>query len=177
MIQSNLSAVVKSIVRNSFGVCAITETDPTMRKTNNPYVGRVKKVTYYTNIAVGRVYENGVNNRLEKEGLAPDFETEKQKGRTWVDFPYFEVSDKDPNQHYLRLTLNKNTTTRVIYMVDGREATNVEVDEIKTFLSNSNKSSAKQSAMGLADEDQVKTFAVKTENVVSLWQGTHCYDR
>lgn len=171
-----LANVVRNVVRNSFGVCAVLETEPRMKKTANPYVGRVKKVTTYSNIALGRDYYAAVANAADRKGLDGKMEIEKPKGMTWSEYPYFLVSDKDAEQMYLRLTLNKNTTIKTTYMVDGREATAAEVEEIKTFLYDTSYS-LKQAAVGLEETEQVRPMSVKVENIVKIWQGAKCYER
>lgn len=173
----NLATVVKNIKRNTFGVCCTLETEPRMRKTHNPYVGRVTKVTQYINVALGRDYYAAIENAAERKGLDGTMAHEKPSGMDWFDYPYFLVSDKNPNQYYLRLTLNKNTAVKATYMVDGREATENEVAEIKSFLYD-NSYSAKQAAVGLADDDeQIRPFSVKIENIVELHQGGNVYNR
>ena len=166
-----LSSVVKSIARNTFGVCVVLETIPRMRKTANPFIGRVTKVTRYSNVALGRDYYNTIGNKLDKLDLAKcEVEHEKPKGMTWLDYPYFLVSDKDDTQIYLRLTLNKNTHIVSEYYLDGVLATDDEVALIKTFIQSSG-SSAKQTALGIDDDEQVKPFSPKVEGIKCLWQG------
>ena len=172
-----LSSVVKTIKRNTFGVLCVLSTEPRMRKTNNPYLGRVTKITRYVNVAVGRDYYVAVENAAERKGLDGKMVHEKASGMSWCDYPYFLVGDKNPNQFYLRLTLNKNTKIEATYKVDGRDATAKEVEEIKTFLYDKSYSQ-KQAAVGLTnEEDQVYPFSPKVENIVELSQGLIIYKR
>ena len=56
-----------------------TVTEPKMRKTNNPYIGKVFKVSKYGAV-VNFHYDDGVLRRLEKEGKsAEDF----KRGESW----------------------------------------------------------------------------------------------
>lgn len=48
------------------------KTVPEMRKTNNPYFGRVHKISL-ANGTIGADYEKAVNRKLEKQGEEPDF--------------------------------------------------------------------------------------------------------
>lgn len=175
---SKLSAVVKTIKRNTFGVVIVTETIPTMRKTNNPYMGRVTKVSTYTNVALGRDYETAVNNVAERTNVndTHTFVASAPKGQLWSDYPYFLQSIKDAEQFYLRMTMNKNTKITATYYVDNRVATSAEVAEIQNFLQ-SHGTSQKQKDYGIKDEDVVIPISVKVENIVSVSQGSISYNR
>ena len=170
--------VVSKIQRNTFGVCVITDTEPKMNKRGNPYFGRVRAIKCMVNVAVGRDYENTVHRVAERtEGAdASNFVAAAPSGMVWETYPYILRSIKDPSQKYLRLTKNGNTTVSTTYMVDGREATKSEEAEIKAFIPKHGES-AKQAACGIAAEDQVKPFAIKVENIVSLYQGDKVYNR
>ena len=53
----NIREFVKGINKGTFGITLVAMTEPSgMRKTNNPYVGRVKKISYTTNVALGYDY-------------------------------------------------------------------------------------------------------------------------
>lgn len=168
-----LKGVVTLIPRNQFGVCCTICTEPRMRKTNNPFVGRVTKVTSYTNIVLGRSYENSVNNRTPN---GVKFVAKKPSGKSWLVYPYFLVSDNDNTINYLRLTPNKNTVIKSIYYIDGVEATEAEAAIIKSFLYD-NTYSVKQAMHGVAEEDFVKPFDVNVVNIVFIGQGSISYNR
>lgn len=169
---ANINSVVNflnGMVRNTFGVVVTTSTEPRMNKTGNPYFGRVRKVSVITNVALGRDYQNAVNARLEREGLAADFKAEKPNGKHhFGEGGYLLQSDKDETKFYLRLTENKNTTRKVVWLLDGREATDDEVAAIKAFIPLYG-GSAKQAAFGLNEE--VKVTDVLLENVTEIRQG------
>jgi hypothetical protein len=59
----------------------VTETVPDMRKTGNPFFGRVTKKSF-TTVQIGASYTNAVNNRREKEGSV-DIEPFIPKERKW----------------------------------------------------------------------------------------------
>lgn len=65
-------------IRGSRIMDIVTMTEPGMRKTDNPYHGRVVKVAV-NNVQVNFDYENAVNNRLSKEGADSNFEAKE----TW----------------------------------------------------------------------------------------------
>lgn len=52
----------------------VSETIPSMNKTDNPYYEEVKKVSK-GNYFIGGTYEDMVNTRMFKEGLQPTFES------------------------------------------------------------------------------------------------------
>jgi hypothetical protein len=56
----------------------VSETVPAMRKTDNPFHGRIRKVSR-TNVVLNCVYQNSVNNQREREDLERNFEPEPRK--------------------------------------------------------------------------------------------------
>lgn len=160
--------VCAEIQNGTFGVVINTETEPRMRKTNNPYFGRVRKVTRMTNVAIGYGYENSVNARLEREGKDADFQAEKPNGKHWICYPNILASDKDESQLYLRTTMRKNTIPKSVYTLDGQVVTDpTTLAEIKSFIY----SSAKPTNQGLNEGDEVIVRDYKLENVISITQG------
>lgn len=160
--------VCAEIQNGTFGVVINTETEPRMRKTNNPYFGRVRKITRMTNVAIGYNYENVVNARLGREGKENDFQAEKPNGKHWVCFPNILASDKDESQLYLRTTMRKNTESKSVYTLDGQVVTDTALlAEIKSFIY----TSSKPTNQGLNEGNEVIVRDFKLENVVSLTQG------
>ena len=161
----NIREFVKGINKGTFGITLVAMTDPSgMRKTNNPYVGRVKKISYTTNVALGYDYGSYLEARAKKLGLdVSDYKVEKPKGKKWFEHPYLLQSEKDETKHYLRCFYRPNTITKVIWLVDGRQATEVEIAEIKSFIPEK-KVSAK-----------VRDYSF--DSVVALYQGEKVYNR
>ena len=107
-------------------------TDLKMNKKNNPYYGRVQKKSSLQ-ISLNAVYSNLVNSRLEKEGKENDF-IAKENWHT----PVFDgkngslVAHREKGGLYLKVIVNK--VLESIYILDGREATTEEINEIKSFI-------------------------------------------
>lgn len=175
---SNIQSVnefCKNINKGTFGISLVAVTTPKMNKKNNPFFGRVQKATYITNVALGYTYEHCVNNRLFRNGLNTNFESDKPKGKTWLEFPYLLCSDKDNTQHYLRTTMRKNSKIENIYLLDGEIVNDLEIiNQIKEWLPKPS-TSAKQENCGLVDDEQVVIRDFKVENIVSLTQGSKKY--
>lgn len=166
-----IESFCNNLTRNTFGICVVANTEPKMRKTNNPFLGRVRKVSTYTNVALGRDYQAAVNSRLEQSGEKADFVAAPPRGmHHYGQGGYLLQSDSDENKFYLRLTMNRNTKIVSRYVVDGREATEAEVEAIKSFLP-SVAPSGKQAASGLTDEDQVRLVSVNIDNIEEVRQG------
>ena len=174
---NSVSEFVNSVSRGTFGVTLITITEPKMRKTNNPYFGRVHKASYLINVALGYDYENTVNNRLSKKGLDASFEAEKPKGKSWCEYPYLLQADKDASVKYLRCTMRKNTKARTVFILDGKIVTDDAIEaQIKTFIQTSN-ASKKQAESGLDDAEQVIVRDFKLEGIIYLGQGEKSFNR
>ena len=65
--------------KGAFPIVFVAHTEPRMRKTGNPFVGNVVKVSQ-VNAIINHNYENSVNNQQRREGGEGTFEAEK---RTW----------------------------------------------------------------------------------------------
>lgn len=162
---------ISEMKRGVFGVQVVTFTEPRMRKTNNPYLGRVRKVANYTHIALGTDYKRTVENRMEKLGIEGGYEVEKAKGmHRYNDF--FMQSDKDENQFYLNIIFDRSEKSHVerYYMVDGRLATKEEENEIKGF-EYERKECEKQNNAGLSGREEVKIIRPKLQNVIKIVLG------
>lgn len=100
----------------------VTVTEPSkMRKTGNPYVGRVVKLAY-SQVRVGADYENAVNNQREREGSEPTFEAkfswhEPVASPTGGFSPF--CRHKTTGDFYLRCIFDKHITKRYVDKVTG----------------------------------------------------------
>ena len=174
----NLTEFVQSLVKGSFGIVIVTKTEPKMRKTNNPYFGRVRKITRYTNAAVGVSYSNTIENRVERAtGEKIEYQAEKPKGMTFVVANLILVSDTNPDQHYLRFQRRKNTTVETLYELDGKVVeSEEEVAAIKSFIPQRDTYCCKQAEAGVSEEDMVCPQSVKFENILSIKQGDKVWE-
>lgn len=169
--QERVINFVKSLTPATFGVTIITSTEPNMRKTANPYIGRVRKVTRLVNVALCYNFGNTVRNRLERAGMDTEYQVEKPSGRTWVINNLILCADKDPEQKYLRTTMRANTKANVLYELDGKVVTDQKtLDDILSFIP-AKAQSAKQLAAGLSEEDEVVVRDYKFESLQYIEQG------
>lgn len=162
---------ISSLTKGVFGTTVVTKTVPQMRKTGNPYVNRVEKISTYKNAILGVSYENTVNNRLERLGESAVYEASAPKGKLYYN-DFFYQSSKDENVFYLKLGIYPKTTEiSSEYYIDGRPATEQEIVELKSFMPNSDGEIKKQSEAGLPIEEQYKMITPKLENVVKIIAG------
>lgn len=166
---TSVETFVANINKGTFGITMITKTEPKMNKRNNPFFGRVQKVTYMSNVGLGLSYENCVNNRLDRKGLENDYQAEKPKGKTWIN-DFMLCSDKDTSVKYLRTTMYKNTKTKSIFLLDGEIVDEITLQKIKTFIPKPT-TCKKQENSGLQDDEQVIVRDFKLESIISLQQG------
>ena len=166
----NIINQVSATKKATFGVEIITETIPAMRKTNNPFVGRVTKVTHYIDGVLGVDYQNTVNRHLAKNGLEANYQSEAPKGKKHYN-AFFYQSLNDENVFYLKIGIYPNTITNSMYFVDGQPATPAQIEQIKTFLQPKSNNVQKQADAGLATENQYHIVAPKASNVVRIWKG------
>lgn len=113
-----------------------TLTEPKMNKCNNPYYGRVTKKSVITGVRTGVSYERCVDASLLRNDIDNHIVTEKPFGKSWVVPNKILVSDKNPNQYYLRTSWDKSTKMQssTLYL-DGQEVTDTDIlAEIKSFM-------------------------------------------
>lgn len=166
----NIIAKVSGMRKATFGVQIITETEPSMRKTNNPFVGRVTKVTTYNNAMLGIDYQNAVNNRLERKGLANDYQSEAPKGKKRYN-AFFYQSLANEDIFYLKIGIYKNTTCHSILFLDGQPAKPEEIEAIKPFIQSKSSNVQKQQDAGLNENEQYRIVAPKAQNVLQIKLG------
>ena len=117
-------------------------------------------------------YESAVNNRLEKQGDERAFKALSLPFGKWF-ITNLLIAHK--GEMYLRAYTFKGGVIETTYFVDGRAATPEETALIKAYKAQRS-ASARQEEAGLT-ENQVKPFAVKVSNVLSLDCGTYHYRR
>lgn len=173
MTTQNIEQFVNELKKGTMGIKLISVTDVRMNKTNNPYYGRVKKVSLLTNVGLGLNYENVVNNRLVREGKENNFVAQAPKGKKWLNYPLTLVSEKDENVKYLRTTMYKNTTKETKYIIDNKIANENEIAIMKQFIPKS----SKPKNQGLDEENAVIVRDFKFENIYLLKQGKKKFER
>lgn len=162
------------------GTSVLTATVPQMRKTNNPYIDRVLKITLYSGVSVGTNYENSVNKCAERSGSTETFITEKPNGKHYIN-DFLLASDKDENVLYFQIQYTEKMLQSGIvkidsyYLIDKRLATDAEVAEIKKFMPT--KVAPKKQLEAGVDLDKVRYYiAPKLSNVIGLKQGGAIWD-
>ena len=140
-------------------------TDAGMYLRNNPFKGRVKKLSI-TPMQFGYDYETAVNNRLAREGKEANFDADKLPWGKWVEGMRNKViSHKD--MYYMRTYCVRNSKPRTYYLLDGHLASTQEWEEIKCYLKTTS-TSEKQSNAGLAEEFQVKPRDFKFSSLIAV---------
>lgn len=134
MTKTELINVINGMNRNKGAFYGFeTLTKPRIRKTmantNEPITFEVTIHKTFSAM-VGISYENAVNNAKERNGEERDFEAQKPKGKHYVEgSDYLLQADKDENKYYI--ALDRIGATKTTYLIDGREATPEEVENLK----------------------------------------------
>ncbi len=163
---ANIIEQVSKMNKGTFGVEIFTETEPVMRKTNNPFIGRVKKLTHYVNAILGVDYQNAVNNRLTRNGNEANYQSEAPKGKKHYNAFFYQSLDGET--FYLKIGMYKNTTCKSTYTIDGHEATQSEIEALKPFLQSKSANVQKQQEAGLNEAEQYHIVAPKASNVLKI---------
>lgn len=166
----NIINKVSQLKKAVFGLTIKTATEPAMRKTNNPFIGRVKKYTTYTDAVLGVDYGNAVNNRIERNGGERNFVPAAPNGKKWYN-TFFYQSLSNESVFYLKIGIYKNTIIESQYYIDGQLATNEQLAELEPFLIKSTHFSPKQSTFGLDGKNQYPIVSPNADNVLSIYNG------
>ena len=120
---------LESAVRCTF-ISFVSVTTPTMRKTNNPYFGRVQKRTTASGVLFNATYwgndENGNPLPKEERGKEPLRWGAWRKWRKTIDHN---------GKVYMRCYFTRSSKVKTEYLVDGRLATETELAEISAYIS------------------------------------------
>ena len=155
----NKMQTISDILRTNEVVDIEIATEPKMNKRGNPYYGRVTKHTAYIGVEFGKSYSEEINKRRLAEGKTADFVAQKS--------PYESVNEffvRKGEQLYLQFLPKKDGETKTIYEVDGRPATECEVNEFKAFFPKSGWGANQ----GLEKGNEVPIRVVKIENIIAV---------
>lgn len=176
----SLEMVANSIQGGQLGIKIVTDTEPAWKSkvaSKNPYLGRVRKVSTYTDAGFGCEYRNTVESHAKRSGVdtkKTPFVVQPRKGmhRKYADNPKIWVSDTNPNQQYIAVVFRGNEKDTIDWYLDGvRICDSSVIADIKSHIRP--KSTPKnQLNYGVAEEDIVPTISVKFENVVELSHGS-----
>lgn len=182
-IADRLAAELKKAL---LGYYVTVLTDARMRKTGNPFYGRVKKRTTYYSPILGGDYRRIIDRRTRQcnpdwfrstaSETSQPFNSDSTSQSSWKqtstyynDFILQSISN--PDQFYLSLGSRPTTRYYTTWLVDGREATPKEIEALLPFLYTHSKEDARQSARGIPPEKQYRPWQVKLENIVEIRQG------
>lgn len=131
VVLSFLLAIVsalESAVRCTF-ISFVSVTTPQMRKGGNPYFGRVQKRTTVKGALFNATYigYDADGNELPKNERS-------KEPLPWGTWRIFRKTIDHKGKVYMRCYFLPTTKVVVNYLIDGRTATDAELEEIKTFL-------------------------------------------
>lgn len=135
-------------------VTVVLNTVPAMRKTNNPFVGLVSKLTKYQ-VMINFNYENSVNNQLKRENANPAKFTAGE--RPWGEHETKAIISKG-DILYLQLKHEKTLHESFVNLADSSF---IDKAELVPFLQVSNNSN-----QGL--EKPVRVISPKFSNIVEI---------
>lgn len=155
----------------------VTETSVRMNKRNNPYFGRVTKVSQ-CNASFNYSYENACNNRVEKVNGERLFVTESLPWGSWIK-GYENKFISHNGGIFVRFYKIPNEVVKVTYYLDGVEVTDKSMlNEIISFIPTRKDYSAKQASLGVTEyEKQCHPYAIGVENIVRLTLNGVVYER
>lgn len=145
-------------------VTVVTKTEPKMRKTGNPFVGKVFKVSR-VNGMIGWNYANSVNNQREREGNTDTFVAEPRKWGQRIDgTPLVEHK----GTFYVELKVEKSLDSKYIDLA-GKELDSDTLAEVKTFIPQRQRAATQQTVKEIILRDY------KVASIVSITMNKQAY--
>lgn len=185
---SDLKTILDVLPNEPAEVTIVSRTEPAMRKTNNPYLGKVFKVSTASG-TINWHYAEEVNHQRRRESTfsvvngipqAEDVEHFKAKPRKWgtrlPNSPFVHHIDKQGNEHYY-LEMKVNESQGHEYRDDNNEPIDPEkLEKIKSFFSKKS-SSSRQGVKGeiiLRDYrfDRIIAITLHSSNMTFLVDNT-----
>lgn len=173
----DILATCKDIVSNKFGYGLIAKSEPKFKapkKTAQEWFDvfgyNMPTITKITKVSNARCYdyEKAVNRKLAKDGKETDFKSDTLKGYDWIVYPIIKKSLKtDTLQLTVTFTKGDKTTFETKYMVGDNMATEEQTAWIKEHLYVTPQS-AKQTAAGVSEEDQIMVRNYKLDNILII---------
>ena len=121
-----LEQVLREVNRATF-VTIVAETQPRMRKTDNPYAGHVIKRSR-VNGAICWIYKNAVQKQLDKQEIDVEFQPQERKwGERLQGTPFVEHKGK----LYLEMKVERSLDS--VY-IDVRTGEEVDKEKLQPFL-------------------------------------------
>lgn len=142
-----------------------------MNKRNNPLsnerVMRLQTIEY----AFGSSYEQRVNEALAENNIEGEFKSRGLKWGKWVEGAEGAVIShtKDGvDKLYMRCYVKADGVKSSEYFVNGKSATESEIETIKQFAPSRTKDCSTQSEVGLEQSKQVVVNAVDFDNIITI---------
>ena len=171
VINASFLNVIRNVRKGTFAMISYHSTEKLPK-----YLGFSGEVTKVTNgvIQLNYSYESAVNNHIEKNGGERTFEAQSLPWGHWfIDNLVIEHNGK----LYLRAYVQGGSNgLKTQYFVDGKEATEEQVQTITEYKNKRNGSNA-QAQHGLEEGQQVKPFNVAVENIIALTCGECKYNK
>lgn len=159
--------------------------DCKMNKRNNPYYGRVKKLTVYNSIKFGVSYANVMEKQATKAGNEPEkayiVNTNTGKGNWVFGLKDILTRNEETGKEYLHIAIYPESKTESYYILDGLivKKDSKVYEEIKSWDNSlkkaKNEPCEKQKEYGVTKEVFVKTPTFILTNVISIKQGNRVW--
>lgn len=155
--QTELLELLMSVEKPTF-VNIVSVTKPKMKKTNNPYFDKVLKTTK-GNYFIGGTYEDMVIEKMKKEGLEPNFESnECSVGQHITKCVQYNENTK---RHYLQYFTFTTSNIKSEFQFEGNS---IEKHLFESYLSQRSSTSRQPQE----SKHDVKSFMLESIKEISI---------
>ena len=166
--------------RPGAGTIIVAMSTPAMRKTNNPFYGRVTKITKMTGVQIGTNFQSAKNNSAKRSGCSlvepAVAATPKRRSMEYVN--RMILVNNETGEHYLPVQwTNKSMTYGFVsfdscYLLDNQPMTHSEFKHLQEFLQDSGKDYVPKDQKDFNEEEIRNYITLKLENVFTIQQGS-----
>lgn len=168
--------------RPGAGTIIVAMSTPAMRKTNNPFYGRVTKVTKMTGVQLGTDFQSAKENSAKRSGCsfvavpATVAGDPRRKNMEYVN--RMVLVNKETGEHYLPVQwTNKSVTQGFVqfdscFLLDNQPMTHSEFKHLQEFLQDSGKDYVPTDQRNFNEEEIRNYITLKLENVFTIQQGS-----
>jgi len=151
---AELLELIRAIKGATFATLTLS-TEPTMRKTDNPFYGLVKKVAIH-NVCLNYNYENSVNKQRDREDKIENGPF--VAAETWGSHETSAVVEHK-GIHYLQVKLQKTLSTLFVHTIDNSP---VDVAELAPFMPE------KKANKSQGVDEQILNIRPKFDNIIAI---------
>lgn len=140
IVKKIISVIIENSNNGTTPISFESHTTPKMNKRGNPFFGKVKKISFVGGL-IGTIYENSVNNQLDRENKESNFVVQPRKWGVRDENHRFLIRHTKKGESFERsyLSVKVQQTHRKPIYIDTENGEVISVETLRPFLPKSKK--------------------------------------